>query len=109
MHKVSCMLNLTYDDEHLPKHGQLLKTDLQKFFKRMRKSGFKFRYVASGEYGDVSKRPHFHIALFGVDFSSDRLPFGFSGGDRTYTSARVTRLWDKGHIVTGKQIGRAHV
>lgn len=101
MHKVSCMLNLTYDDEHLPKHGQLLKTDLQKFFKRMRKSGLKFRYVASGEYGDVSRRPHFHIALFGVDFHSDRLQFGFSGGDRTYTSARVSKLWPFGHHLIG--------
>ena len=33
----SCMLNLTYDDDHLPKFGQLVKSDLQKFFKRLRK------------------------------------------------------------------------
>lgn len=101
MHKVSCMLNLTYDDEHLPQHGQLFKEDLQKFFKRLRKAGFKFRYVASGEYGDVSRRPHFHIALFGVDFHSDRVPFGRSGGDRTYTSVRVSQCWPYGHHLIG--------
>ena len=101
MHKVSCMLNLTYDDANLPKHGQLVKADLQKFFKRLRKAGLKFRYVASGEYGDLSRRPHFHIALFGVDFHSDRLSFGRSGGDTTYTSATVARHWQFGNHLIG--------
>jgi len=96
------MLNLTYDDAHLPPHGQLEKTDIQKFFKRMRKAGYKFRYVASGEYGDASRRPHFHIALFGVDFSSHRRVFGrAAGGDRTYTADAVTRAWDKGNHLIG--------
>jgi len=96
------MLNLTYDDDHLPKHGQLVKADLQKFFKRLRKGGYKFRYVASGEYGEQTRRPHFHIALFGVDFDSDRLLFGrASGGDRTYTSKSVTRFWPQGNHLIG--------
>jgi hypothetical protein len=101
MHKVSCMLNLTYDDVHLPEHGQLFKADLQKFFKRLRKAGYKFRYVASGEYGDISKRPHFHLALFGVDFHSDRVLFGRSGSDRTYISKSVSRYWPYGNHLIG--------
>jgi len=102
MHEVSCMLNLTYNDSWLPEHGQLFKDDLQRFFKRLRKAGFKFRYVASGEYGDASRRPHFHIALFGVDFNSDRVVFGrASSGDRTHTSATVARLWPKGNHLIG--------
>lgn len=102
MHTVSCMLNLTYDDAHLPKHGQLVKADLQKFFKRLRKAGFKFRYVASGEYGDASRRPHFHIALFGVDFASDRRIFGrATGGDRTFVSDAVSRSWTFGNHLIG--------
>lgn len=102
MHKVSCMLNLTYDDDHLPEYGQLWKEDLQRFFKRLRKAGFKFRYVASGEYGETSRRPHFHIALFGVDFDSDRVVFGRSGsGDRTFTSGTVSKLWPYGHHLIG--------
>jgi hypothetical protein len=102
MHKVSCMLNLTYNDDWLPEHGQLYKDDLQRFFKRLRKSGYKFRYVASGEYGDKTKRPHFHIALFGQDFSEDRRPFGrASGGDRTYTSDVVAKHWTKGNHLIG--------
>lgn len=102
MHQVSCMLNLTFDDTHLPEHGQLWKDDLQRFFKRLRKSGFKFKYVASGEYGDESRRPHFHIALFGVDFGSDRRVFGrSSNGDRTYLSDAVSRCWTQGHHLIG--------
>lgn len=88
------MLNLTYDDAHLPEHGQLWKDDLQRFFKRLRKGGYKFRYVASGEYGETTRRPHFHIALFGVDFDFDRVLFGrAAGGDRTYISRTVDRFW----------------
>jgi len=88
------MLNLTYDDAHLPEHGQLWKGDLQRFFKRMRKAGLKFKYVASGEYGEKTRRPHFHIALFGMDFNSDRVLFGRStNGDRTFISATVAKHW----------------
>lgn len=95
------MLNLTYDDAHLPEHGQLWKDDLQRFFKRLRKK-FKFRYVASGEYGEKTRRPHFHIALFGVDFSDDRKLFGSAaGGDRTYISDTVTEHWKYGNHLIG--------
>ena len=102
MHGVSCMLNLTYDDAHLPEYGQLYKEDLQRFFKRLRKAGFKFKYVASGEYGDISRRPHFHIALFGCDFGHDRTIFGrSSNGERTYVSNAVAQCWKYGHHLIG--------
>lgn len=107
MHEKSCMLNLTYDDAHLPEHGQLWKDDLQRFFKRLRKN-FKFRYVASGEYGEKTRRPHFHIALFGVDFSDDRVRFGSAaGGDPTYISASVDKHWQDrfGNLIGNHLIG----
>lgn len=77
-------ITLTYDDEHLPIAsnpfneilkelelpliGTLKKTDLQKFFKRLRKDcpGQKLSYFACGEYGDQTHRPHYHIILFGL-------------------------------------------
>ena len=102
MHEKSCMLNLTYDDDNLPAYGQLHKRHLQLFFKRLRKAGYKFRYVASGEYGEKTRRPHFHIALFGVDFSDDRIVFGrAAGGDRTYISNAVSRYWTAGNHLIG--------
>lgn len=49
--------------------GILLKSDLQKFFKRYRKKNpdTDLKYYAVGEYGDKSHRPHFHAIVFNVD------------------------------------------
>lgn len=51
--------------------GVLVKSDLQKFFKRFRKSfhallssDFDFKYFAVGEYGVESFRPHFHAIVY---------------------------------------------
>lgn len=50
--------------------GVLVKSDLQKFFKRFRKlfsyafPSYSFKYFAIGEYGSQTFRPHYHIALF---------------------------------------------
>lgn len=70
--KNSCkFVTLTYDDEKIPKsidedgciHYNVDKTDLQKFFKRMRKNN-KFKYFAVSEYGSVTQRPHYHLLIF---------------------------------------------
>lgn len=62
-------LTLTYDPEFLPVDGSLNKSQLQLFFKRFRKSkdklGERIRYYAVGEYGDQTKRPHYHAIVFG--------------------------------------------
>jgi len=65
-------VTLTYSDEYVPtKNGVdvLDKTDLQKFFKRLRKaharhSRSQIRYYAVGEYGTQYLRPHYHIIMF---------------------------------------------
>lgn len=59
-------LTLTYDDEHLPENGTLVKRDLQLFMKRFRKCVGKVRYYACGEYGDKFGRPHYHLVVFGI-------------------------------------------
>lgn len=100
-HAQSSFLTLTYDDEHLPAYGQLVKKDLQDFFKRMRKH-FQFRYVACGEYGELKRRPHFHVALFGRDFREDRLPYSQGiQGDLLYQSPFLFRTWGKGTALIG--------
>ena len=63
-------LTLTYDDWHLPKSvdGELVlnKKDVQLFLKRLRKySGSQYRYFYCGEYGEHTKRPHYHMILYG--------------------------------------------
>lgn len=58
--KDASFLTLTYNDENLPPDGSLVKADLQKFFKRLRKDlANPIKYYACGEYGDRFKRPHY--------------------------------------------------
>lgn len=67
----SCIFfTLTYSDDHLPENESLVKSDLQKFFKRLRKviGNRKIKYFACGEYGDEKARPHYHVILFGMDY-----------------------------------------
>jgi hypothetical protein len=46
----------------------LVKADLQKFFKRLRKlTKEKISYYAVGEYGSDGQRPHYHIILFNAN------------------------------------------
>lgn len=64
----SVFLTLTYSDDYLPENRSLRKTDLQKFFKRLRKRIFprKIKYFACGEYGEHTARPHYHAIIFGL-------------------------------------------
>ena len=63
-------ITLTYADEPLTKngHGTLKKTDLQRFWKRLRKRspGRRIKYYACGEYGGLYKRPHYHAIVYNI-------------------------------------------
>lgn len=101
-------VTLTYDDEHLPKDGSLDKSDLQKFFKRLRKNlqGRKIKYFACGEYGETYGRPHYHCIVFGFNGETELASlqkswlFGFvSVGSVSASSANyVARYTAKGGL-----------
>ena len=71
-------ITLTYSPEHLPHidtdlNGTLIKTDLQKFIKRLRRrqerdNGPALRYYAVGEYGSRTRRPHYHAIIFNANY-----------------------------------------
>lgn len=65
-YKDNYFVTLTYDDDFLPDHNSLEPRDLQLFLKRLRKAfpKTKIRFLACGEYGDTSFRPHYHLILF---------------------------------------------
>lgn len=68
LHLDAYFVTLTYADEFLTYRSgvaQLVKRDLQLWFKKVRKAGHKFRYYAVGEYGSHTMRPHYHIIVFG--------------------------------------------
>ncbi len=84
----SCFLTLTYNDENLPEKNQVSKREMQLFIKRLRKEieNVKIRYLVCGEYGELSERPHYHCAIFGI---SD----GYDG--------QISKAWNKGYIQIG--------
>jgi len=99
-HESNCFVTLTYSDENLPYGGALDKEHLQKFFKRLRRSLGKFRYFASGEYGDASNRPHYHCLIFGIDFSFDRREHSKNDqGDQYYISETLDEIWGMGNCL----------
>lgn len=79
----SCFITLTYSEEFLPDNASLVKADLQKFMKRLRRDLGRrvIKYFACGEYGDNFLRPHYHAIIFGLSQKEDDLikqnwPFG---------------------------------
>lgn len=91
-HRSACMVTLTYSEKYNPL--ALVKSDLQKFIKRVRKhfEPQKVRYFGCGEYGGKNARPHYHVILFGVKFD-DRYVFFRGESGFTYRSPTLENLW----------------
>lgn len=109
-------ITLTYDDKNLPfvtKDGiitiglentihsfdemypTLLESDVQKFFKRLRKKQAQFtkeqiRYFYVGEYGGQTTRPHYHLLLFNLN------------NDERVVHLQTLQAWKKGFVYVGK-------
>lgn len=101
-HDETCFLTLTYNNEHLPKDGQLCRRDLQLFIKRLREhiAPLKLRVFYSGEYGSKGQRPHYHVILFG--YRPKDLRFFFADKDvLNYRSVEIEKLWPLGYCLVG--------
>lgn len=90
-------LTLTYSDECIPRNVvngnyTLLKSDVQKFLKRLRNRNdsagmeLQLRYYLVGEYGDNTRRPHYHIIVFNL--SPKLLKY-------------LEQIWTRGHVHIG--------
>lgn len=105
MHDENCFITLTYDDENLPPFGDLVKSDYQKFMKRLRKRlegrQARVRFFHCGEYGETTARPHYHAILFGYRPPDPEL---FSYGEEfpLYTSKELSSVWGMGHATFGE-------
>lgn len=100
----NCFLTLTYSNECLPKKRTLIKADLQKFWKRLRKNekAENLRYLACGEYGTKTRRPHYHAAVFNYE-PTDLKPYKKNiVEDMLYTSETLNKIWGKGYVIVGK-------
>lgn len=77
-------LTLTYNEKKVPrKRGvrTLYKRHPQLFLKRLRKAGFKIKYILVGEYGSETDRPHYHALCW------TNAPDG-----------AITHAWGYGHV-----------
>lgn len=60
------------------------------------------KYYLVGEYGEKTKRPHYHLALFGEAFSDDRYEWRTSpSGFPLYRSSRLEKIWTQGNCEIG--------
>lgn len=111
LHEHNCFITLTYNPEHLPENGTLVKRDLQLFMKRLRKLHTGIKFYASGEYGAKLSRPHYHLCIFGFDFNDKKIlkskraykNFGHTvRGYNLYTSPTLENLWQYGFSTVGE-------
>lgn len=61
-HEYSYFITLTYKETE--NDGNLHPSHVDSFFKKIRKRGYKIRYIYCGEYGDESYRPHYHAIIW---------------------------------------------
>lgn len=122
--KAACwFVTLTYDDDHLPFGmctqydtftGEVLeeaavpslrKKDLQDWFKRLRwyyNEIHGIRYLACGEYGGQTARPHYHVILFNVHID-DLVPYKSKDSSALYfTSASMDKVWMHGQVLIAR-------
>ena len=71
----------------MPKNEELVKKDLQDFWKRLRKViQVPIKYYAVGEYGEKFGRPHYHAITYGVGIEDKKI---------------IYEEWNKGQIHAG--------
>lgn len=120
MHDHNWFITLTYNDEHLPMKdfvqyenkiyprqenwtGTLVMRDLQLFWKKLRKRVDKVRYLACGEYGGITGRPHYHAILFGSEFETDTFYNARYNNNNLYWQNKIIEeCWDKGFSYIGE-------
>lgn len=121
IHEKNCFITLTYSDENL-KSPKLQYSDFQEFIKKLRDQRFRdllktngltrkqwsqlskeersnlydpiaIGVFVTGEYGDLTKRPHWHALLF--NYRPDDLVHirNNDRGDRIYKSETLDKLW----------------
>lgn len=117
-YKYNYFVTLTYDNDNLP-HGignnpqtgeafvsnTLFSKHLKKFIKDLRRyyeyhyKHIGIRFMASGEYGDKTRRPHYHLILYNLPIYDLKLWKKNFNGDNYYNSPILRKIWGKGEVV----------
>lgn len=92
-------LTLTYSS-NAPRYPS--RDHLRQFIKAVRnKYGDGIKFFGSGELGENTKRSHYHLILFGVDFAEDRDIVSKRGLNYIFRSKTAEKLWNRGFVSIG--------
>lgn len=129
MYDQNCFVTLTFDDDHVG-DNRLRKEHFQTFINDLRGKVFRdwlkhigwteeryqeadkalkkeiyeqieIPYFATGEYGDKSKRQHWHAILFNFSPPDKVKHYVTELGHQVYTSEYLRKLWPHGNIEVG--------
>lgn len=112
MHRGNIFLTLTYDDASLTS-SRLNYGHYQLFMKSLLESrtrgitdkdlriSLRIPYMVTGEYGDRTKRPHWHAIIFNYYPDDARFSYTSDSQNKVYTSEKLTRLWGRGKTEFG--------
>ncbi len=101
MHKDNLFVTLTYSDQELPKNAELVPKDFSGFVKRLRKTQERrISYFGCGEYGERTRRPHYHALFFGLDLEDRDIGFDDSRPD-VWRSETLENVWGRGRTEGG--------
>lgn len=84
----------TYDDDHLPRGGGIIRRHINQCYSVRRRSGLRFRHFTVAEYGEKRNRVHWHsLQFYYGDPPLDPLDvstrtFGWSHGNAQYEVPR---------------------
>lgn len=94
-------ITLTYDDDHY-EDPRLDYRDFQLFMKRLRQEvKTPLRFFMCGEYGEQTRRKHFHALIFGYRFPDRKHYKKSSSGEAIYSSVQLSKVWTFGNAFTG--------
>jgi len=110
LYENNIFITLTYDDDNIPQDNSLIPDHFTKFLKDLRyhvshteeekRIYKKLRYFHCGEYGDETKRPHYHAIIFNHDFDDKKL-HSTRDNIRLYTSDILSNIWKRGFVTIG--------
>lgn len=108
IHPQNSFLTLTYSDENLG-DNKLHYADFQEFIQKLRDrlrtdqdgKAPEIGYMAVGEYGEKTKRAHWHACLFNYRPDDPKLKYSNELGDPVYKSDFLTDIWGKGFVDYG--------
>lgn len=96
MHPHNSFITLTYDDNHVG-DGRLHYEHFQKFMKRLRRlQNDPIGVFVTGEYGDKTKRPHWHAILFNYRPRDAKPKYETERGDQVWESDVLSKTWGQG-------------